>query len=334
MGTARVSGAARQFTSLEICAGAGGSALGLELAGFDPVLLVEKRSVACETLRANRPEWRVLAQDLVEFLPDEHPQCYDVDLLSAGLPRVKAAAAVSRTRDDAPELELMKATAYLMHAVQPKALLIENVPDLATKGAHAHARAILEEELVHLGYRFRWEVVESVDYGLPQKRELGLLIAFRGDLIDAFALPEAVHEPPPSVGQMLGPSMAGRGWPEAAAWAAQADRVAPTIVGGSWERGGPDLGPSGAKRSWARMGVDGATLADDVPGPDFCWDPALGRRGMMPLTVDQVALLQGFPPDWQVAGKKTARYRQVGNAMPPPVAEALGRSIAAALAAA
>ncbi|WP_405724822.1 DNA cytosine methyltransferase [Streptomyces sp. NBC_01537] len=332
MGTARASGAGRRFTSLEICAGAGGAALGLERAGFDPVLLIENRSVACETLRTNRPEWHVLEKDLIEFLPDEHPQCYDVDLVSAGLPRVKAAAAVSRRRDDAPELELLKATAYLMHAVQPKALLIENVPDLATKVVHAQARRILEDELEHLGYRFRWQVVESAEYGVPQKRELGLLIAFKGDLIDAFELPEVVHEPPSTVGQVLSHSMAARGWTEAPKWVAQADRVAPTIVGGSWERGGPDLGPSGAKRSWARMGVDGGTVADDVPAPDFHWDPALGRRGMMPLTVDQVALLQGFPPDWYVAGKKTARYRQVGNAMPPPVAEVLGHSIAKALA--
>ena len=320
-----------RFTSIEICAGVGGSALGLERAGFDPVLLIENRPVACESLRANRPDWRVLEQDLIDFVPEEHPQCYDVDLLSAGLPRVKADAAVARSRDDEPELSLLKATAFLMHAVQPKALLIENVPGLVTRDAYAPIRTFLEEELHHLGYRARSLVLESADFGLPQKRQLGIILAFRGDLLDSFEEPIHLPGPPPTVGQVLGPSMAADGWPEAAEWAAQANRPAPTIVGGSWERGGPDLGPSGAKRSWAGMGVDGGTVADQIPGPGFQWRPEEGRAGMMALTVEQVALLQGFPPDWHVAGRKTARYRQVGNAMPPPVAEQLGHSIAAAL---
>jgi DNA (cytosine-5)-methyltransferase 1 len=72
-------------------------------------------------------------------------------------------------------------------------------------------------------------------------------------------------------------------------------------------------------------------LGDEIPGPDFSWAPELGRDGLVRLTIEQTALLQGFPAEWLITGKKTARYRQVGHASPPPVGEALGRAVAEAL---
>jgi DNA (cytosine-5)-methyltransferase 1 len=321
----------KRFSSLDVCAGAGGLALGLEQAGFDPVLLIDNRDVACETLRINRPHWHVLETDVIDFVPDEYPQVYDVDLLSAGLPRVQASATVTRTRGSDVELEVLKATIMLVPGVQPRAILVENVPDLATKPAYAPIRDYVAEELGHLGYRHDWFVVNAADHGVPQSREQGILIAFRGDALDAFEVPAPELEPPLTVGEALVESMRERGWQQAELWAKQADKLAPTLVGGSWERGGPDLGPTGSKRAWAKMGVDGGTLGNDVPGPEFDWNPELGRAGMVKLTVEQAATLQGFPPEWQFAGKKTARYRQIGHASPPPVARALGQAIAAAL---
>ena len=113
---------------------------------------------------------------------------------------------------------------------------------------------------------------------------------------------------------------------ELANWANGADRIAPTLVGGSKKHGGPDLGPTQAKRQWARLGVDGLGIADSRPGPDW--------EGMPRLTVRMAAMLQGFPANWPFAGGKTAAYRQVGNAFPPPVAEAVATAIEAALRAA
>ncbi|MER7520971.1 DNA cytosine methyltransferase [Streptomyces sp. NPDC126499] len=319
-----------RMKSVGVCTGAGGLALGLEQAGFDPVLLLDNRAVSCETLRANRPAWNVLELDLLEFDPIDHQHTYDVDLLAAGLPRVKAAASVGRA-DRNDELEVLKATIMLMHAVRPRALLIENVPDLVTKPAYGPIREYIGEELVHLGYELHWFVLNAVDFGVPQDRREGVVIAFEGDRLASFTPPAATVTRQRTVGEVLGMSMAVRGWPQAAEWAAQADRPAPTLVGGSWNRGGADLGPTGSKRAWARMGVDGATVADDVPGPDFAWNPSLGRAGMVPLTVRQAAMLQGFPRDWAFAGRKTAQYRQVGHATPPPVGLALGKAIKAAL---
>jgi DNA (cytosine-5)-methyltransferase 1 len=318
-------------TSLQLCAGAGGLALGLEWAGFDPIMLLDKRAVACETLRLNRPHWDVREMDLLDFDPVEDQQAYDVDLVAAGLPRVQATATVNRLRGSRLELELAKATVMLMHAVQPRALLVENVPDLVTKDTFAAVREFIGNELDHLGYRYSWFVINAADYGVPQDRKHGILVALKGDAMDAFTEPARRFDPPVTVGSVLLESMAAGGWTGASAWASQANRIAPTLVGGSWERGGADLGPRGTKTAWARMGVDGGTVADEVPGPDFEWNPAAGRTGMVRLTVEQTALLQGFPACWQFAGRKTARYRQVGQASPPPVGEALGSAIRRAL---
>lgn len=131
-------------------------------------------------------------------------------------------------------------------------------------------------------------------------------------------------ESPPTVGDTLYPLMASRGWPGAEAWRERAGKIAPTIVGGSHKHGGPDLGPTRAKRAWAALGVNGMGIADEPPGPDFPVNAA------PKLTVEMVALLQGFPASWRFAGRKTAAYRQVGNAFPPPVARSVGERISRA----
>ncbi|MEU5849637.1 DNA cytosine methyltransferase [Saccharopolyspora shandongensis] len=319
------------LSSLELCAGAGGLALGLEQAGFDPVLLLDSRPVACETLRLNRPAWDVRAMDLHRFNPADHPQAHKVDLLAAGLPRVKSAATNSRARGSALELGLLTYTISLVRGVQPRALLVENVPDLVTKDTFASTRKRVGETLEDLGYRYRWFVLNAVDHGVPQDRKQGVLVALVADLMDAFDEPLSGREVSGTVGSVLKESMSARGWMQVDEWADQANQVAPTLVGGSWDRGGADLGPTGTKRAWATMGVDGGTVADQVPGPEFHWDPTRGRSGMVRLTVEQAARLQGFPPDWHFAGRKTARYRQVGHASPPPVGRALGRAVRDAL---
>lgn len=319
-----------RMTAVAVCAGAGGLALGLEQAGFDPVLLIEKRPIICETLRSNRPAWNVLEVDLLDFDPGAHSYSYDVDLLYGGLPRVKASAAVNRSGND-EEIRILRATVLLAHAVRPRALLIENVLELAIKPEYAAIREFMATELSHLGYEHRWFTLNAMDYGVPQSRKQSVLVAFADDAMSRFVIPEPDTKSPKTVGEVLYESMCARGWPSASEWASLADTVAPTLVGGSWNRGGADLGPTGSKRVWARLGVDGGTVADDVPGPDFRWDPSRGREGMVRLTVEQVALLQGFPTEWVFAGLKTARYRQVGHATPPPVGKALGRAVRAAL---
>ncbi|WP_093803520.1 DNA cytosine methyltransferase [Streptomyces sp. Wb2n-11] len=319
-----------RLRSVDVCSGAGGLALGLERAGFDPVLLLDKKFVACETLRYNRPTWNVLEMDLEVFDPVEHQESYDVDLLSAGLPRVTSSATANRV-ETGNELRLLEATVLLAHAVRPRALLIENVPGLVDGPEFAEVRDFIRKELEHLGYRFHWFVLNAADFGVPQDRKQGVLVAMKDRFFDAFSQPTPTVSHHITAGEALHVSMSQRGWTGADAWAAQADHVAPTLVGGSDNRGGADLGPTGTKRAWARMGINGGALSDEVPGPNGIQESDTSGSSLKKLTVPQTAILQSFPDDWTFAGGKTKQYRQIGHASPPPVGEALGRAIAAAL---
>ncbi|MFI9613668.1 DNA cytosine methyltransferase [Streptomyces sp. NPDC052023] len=318
------------LTFVDVCSGAGGLALGLEQAGFEPRLLLDQDDDACRTLWANRPHWTVLQADLLDFDPSEHPQSYDVDLLSAGLPRVKSNATATRA-ESGEEEGLLRAAVYLAHAVGPRALLVENVPTLAHSDRFRGFREFARAELEHLGYEFSWFVLNAADFGVPQDRRQGVLVAIKKQWFPSFRPPAPTVTDHVSVGEALASSMRSRGWKDADRWVAQATTVAPTLVGGSKNRGGADLGPAGSKRKWERLGVNAHSLGDEIPGPDFVWAPELGKDGMVRLTVDQTAVLQSFPLDWEITGRKTARYRQVGHASPPPVGEALGLALARAL---
>ena len=140
-----------------------------------------------------------------------------------------------------------------------------------------------------------------------------------------FTWPEESKTEATTVGKKLFDLMAANGWKGAKSWSKAADQIAPTVVGGSHKHGGPDLGPTRARLAWAALGVDGIGIANEAPGPDFPTD------GMPRLTVRMVARLQGFPDDWQFSGGKTASYRQVGNAFPPPFAQAIAAQVRGAL---
>lgn len=323
-----------RLTSVELCAGAGGLALGLEQAGFDPVLLLDNREIACQTLRINRPAWHVLHKDLLDFEPrlDLRVQ-RDIDVIAAGLPRVQSAATASRRRGSSPELELFEVAARLTVELRPRALLLENVPDLLKRDEYESSRTRVAKHLEDAGYETRWLLVDASDFGVPQHREYAVMVALRDGGVESFVSRLRPIRPAAglTVGAVLRASMAANGWSQVDEWVALADGIAPTIVGGSWDRGGGDLGPQGSVRAWAKFGVNGRALADGPPSADFVWNPAAGPDHMLKLTVDQVAALQGFPSYWTFEGRKTARYRQVGNATPPPFAHAMGVALRSAL---
>lgn len=318
-------GSSDQMTSVEVCAGAGGQALGLEKAGFEHLACVEIDPQACETLRLNRPGWGVVEGDLVEIVTEgELEQYAGCDLLAGGVPCPPFSMA-GKQLGAADERDLFPAILDLTEQLQPGAVLIENVRGLLGTKFDGYRREVLDR-LAYLGYqRAEWELLQASDFGVPQLRPRALLVALRDDIDAEFLWPDPHPFAALTVGDALADLMAAGGWEHASAWSARADRVAPTIVGGSKKHGGPDLGPTRAKREWAAMGCDGKGIADSPPGPDFPAD-------FVPrLTTRMVARLQGFPDDWQFAGRKTAQYRQIGNAFPPPVAEAVGGQIASAL---
>jgi DNA (cytosine-5)-methyltransferase 1 len=311
--------------AVEICAGAGGQALGLERAGFEHVLAVELDPAACATLRANRPGWKVAEGDVAEAALWRPRDYRGVALLAGGVPCPPFTVA-GRQLGATDERDLFAWAVELCGVIRPRALLLENVRGLSTSRFSAYRQHVLDR-LRGLGYVPGWRLLHASDFGVPQLRPRTVLVALRPDDAAWFCWPAPSARPPATVGETLGDLMAARGWPGAAAWARRADRIAPTIVGGSKKHGGADLGPTRAKRAWAELGVDGIGIADYAPGPDE--DPALSPR----LTCDMVTRLQGWQDDWgwRFSGRKTARYRQIGNAFPPPVAEAVGSAIRRAL---
>jgi DNA (cytosine-5)-methyltransferase 1 len=305
-------------TSLEICAGAGGQALGIEQAGFDHVALVEIDSHACNTLRLNRPKWNVMDADVNEFNATKY---LGVDLLAGGVPCPPFSKAGKQLGKD-DERDLFPAMLRIAGECSPKAIMIENVPGLL-EARFRDYRLSIESKLRRLGYVvLGWKLFNASDFGVPQLRPRVVMVALRQRYVPFFYWPEK-HGEPITVATALAGEMGMKGWQGIEQWKEKANKVAPTIVGGSKKHGGPDLGPTRAKRAWEELGVDGKGIANEPPDNDF--------MGLPRLTLKMVATLQGFPPDWQFSGKKTATYRQIGNAFPPPVARAIGDSIRKAL---
>lgn len=304
--------------SIEFCAGAGGQALGIERAGFHHAALVEIEPEFAATLRANRPQWNVRTADMNGF--DGRP-FRGVDLLAGGLPCPPFSIA-GKQLGDRDERNLFPAAIRLIDEIRPKAVMIENVRGFLS-AVFEDYRLQLKGQLRKLGYTADWRLLSASDFGVPQLRPRVVIVALRNDLADAFDWPAPLPHNPKSVGETLRDMMADNGWLGVRAWAARANDIAPTIVGGSKRHGGPDLGPTRARQAWAALGVEGRSLAESAPARDFV--------GMPRLTVAMVARLQGFPDDWKFVGRKTSVYRQVGNAFPPPVAKAVARNIRLAL---
>lgn len=307
--------------SLELCAGAGGQALGLERAGFDHLALVEIEKACRATLMHNRPNWTVLEGDQADLTHFDATPYRGVPLLAGGLPCPPFSKA-GRQLGASDERNLFPAFLRIVDEARPDAILVENVRGFLDR-AFDGFRSDFAKAMTALGYTVGWRLFSAAEFGVSQLRPRVAIVGFRTGTGDAFDWPEPRKAPAPSVGAVLHDLMAENGWHGADDWRAQASGIAPTIVGGSLKHGGPDLGPTRARQAWAKLGVDGRGVANAPPDRDFV--------GMPRLTVPMVARIQGFPDDWVFTGRKTPAYRQVGNAFPPPVAEALGRVIAKAL---
>ncbi|MDH6356121.1 DNA (cytosine-5)-methyltransferase 1 [Dysgonomonas sp. PH5-45] len=310
---------AQKFKSLEICAGAGGQALGLEEAGFDHLALVEIEPLACQTLIANRPKWNVVQGDLRRFNATRYKG--QVDLLAGGVPCPPFSIA-GKQLGQLDDRDLFPEAIRLVKECNPKAVLLENVRGLLEPKFEEYRNEIINE-FKELGYKTDWQLLHASDFGVSQLRPRAILIALKKEYFDFFVWPDKQKGEPKTIGDLLYEEMSLLGWEKVDEWKKKANKIAPTLVGGSKKHGGADLGPTRARKAWQEIGVDGGGLADQPPNCDFEGNPR--------LTIAMTALVQGFPKEWKFTGKKTPAYRQVGNAFPPPVAKAVGKSIIKAL---
>ncbi|MFB8033768.1 DNA cytosine methyltransferase [Streptomyces sp. NPDC056004] len=347
----------REFTSVEICAGAGGQALGLHNALFRHLALIEIDTNAVATLKANvegNAEWegcKVKQADLTQLKPldlrlELGLEAGDLDLLAGGVPCPPFSIAGKQLGPD-DERDLFPTMLNLVEELEPKAVMIENVRGLLEpKEKFQEYREELLERLESMGYeKCYWEVLEAKNYGVPQLRPRAILVAMKKAYTPFFAHVKPEKRPLVTVGEALEKTMKKRfddvDDPRAEKvfqkWLGQASKgVAPTLVGGSKKHGGADLGPTRAKKAWEALGVCGLGVANSAKDMERLesQDRDLFAKAGPKLTVTQAAIIQGFPETWKFSGKKTAAYRQVGNAFPPPVAQAVGEQIIAALEAA
>jgi len=205
-----------EYRFVEVCAGAGGQSLGLELAGFEHELSVELDADACGTLRHNRPHWKVAEGDVASTSVWNPAEYAGVGLLAGGVPCPPFTVA-GKQLGATDERDLFAWAVELCGVVRPRALLLENVRGLSLPRFAAYRQHVLDR-LTALGYVADWRLLNASDFGVPQLRPRFVLVAMRPADFAYFAWPEPQGKPA-TVGETLADLMAANGWRGAAAWA-------------------------------------------------------------------------------------------------------------------
>ncbi|MGM9701714.1 MAG: DNA (cytosine-5-)-methyltransferase [Prevotella sp.] len=330
---------AQTYTSVELFAGAGGMALGMEKAGFHHILLNEINHEACETLRTNRPEWNIVEGDIHEI--DFSPLYGKVDFLSGGFPCQAFSYAGKRLGFEETRGTLFFELARAVKEMNPKVFLGENVKGLLE---HDKGRTMqtIKTVISELGYTLiEPRVLRAIQYDVPQKRERLILIAIRNDIAPKvnFYWPDVCEEVRTlydaffkgSLFDTDVPKSEGQSYPEnkrkvmelvpeGGDWRDLPDDVARDYMKGSYHLGG---GKTGMARRLA-MNEPSLTLtcAPAQKQTERChpWETR-------PLTIREYARIQTFPDNWLFAGNTSAQYQQIGNAVPVNLAWAIGRSL-------
>lgn len=335
--------ARRKYKLLELFAGAGGLALGMEKAGFDSVFLNELDKHACNTLRVNRPKWHVVEGDVASIdFADWKDQ---VDILSGGFPCQAFSYAGKKLGFEDTRGTLFFEFARAITETNPKVIVAENVRGLL-KHEHGKTLQAITDVIDELGYELvEPRVLKAVFYQVPQKRERLFLVGIRKDLASYVEF----NWPSPYSRMMTMrdalkkgklyetdvPISPGQAYPKR-----KSQILSQVPPGGYWRDLPDDLQREYMKKSYFLSG--GKTgmarrLAWDEPSLTLTCSPAQKQterchpEETRPLTVREYARIQTFPDDWEFAGPLTAQYKQIGNAVPVNLAYAVGRSLVALL---
>lgn len=329
-----------KIKSIELFAGAGGLALGLEQAGFDHIGLIEWDKAASETLIKNRPKWNVLNED-VEKVAERDLEAefgvkkYELDLLSGGAPCQSFSYAGKRLGLDDVRGTMFYHYATFLHKLQPKMFLFENVRGLLThdKGrTYETILGIFEDE----GYITTHQILNAWDYGVPQKRERLITIGIRSDLIDktSFEFPKP-HKYKPILRDIkldVEPSA-----DECARYSENKAKVFSLVpAGGYWRDIDPAIAKEYMKTCWfmggGRTGIL-RRISLDEPCLTVLTNPGMKQTDrchpleVRPFSYRENARIQTFPDDWEFCGRLSERYKQVGNAVPVNLAKEIGIAI-------
>ena len=327
---------------IELFAGAGGLALGLEQAGFEEIALVEIDRIACETLRINRPKWNVLEEDVVEFskrdlLKEFNLKKGELDLVSGGYPCQAFSYAGKKLGFDDIRGTMFYYYADFLRQLQPKMFIAENVKGLTTHNGGKTIQTMIDV-FEELGYNVQWQVLNAWNYGVAEKRQRVVIIGIRKDLKDKvkFEYPTP-HEYKPVLKDVLKnvPDSVGAKYPESKKkvfdlvppggyWKDLPEEVAKDYMKSCYYMGGGRTGIA-RRLSWDEPSLT-LTCSPMMKQTDRC-HPDESR----PLTTREYARIQSFPDDWQFAGKMNDIYKQIGNAVPVNLAKCVGESIMCAL---
>ena len=325
----------RRHTDIELFAGAGGLALGLEQGGFDGLAYVEMNGDACETLRRNRPNWNVIEGDVHGI--DFRQYNGQVDLVSGGFPCQAFSMAGKRLGFGDIRGTLFAEIIRCASETHPKMLLMENVKGLLS---HDGGRTFetIRHEVEKAGYSLQWKILNASYHGVGQARERIVMIGIRDDLADkiSFEYPEPDDSQTTLRDALDGvPDSSGVSYSEKKAKVL--DLVPP---GGCWVDLPQDIAREymkssydspGGKRGMARR------LSWDRPCLTLTTSPSQKQTERChpdetrPLTVREYARVQSFPDDWEFAGGIGSQYRQIGNAVPVEMARRIGVQIIKAL---
>ena len=331
----------RPYKLLELFAGAGGLAIGMEKAGFDSVLLNEIDKHACNTLRLNRPDWNVVEGDIANINFSEYKG--QVDILSGGFPCQAFSYAGKKLGFEDTRGTLFFEFARAVKETSPKVLIAENVRGLLKHDSGKTIEAI-SAVIDELGYKLvEPRVLKAVFYQVPQKRERLFLVGIRKDLahLAEFGWPSPYSRimtmsDALKAGDLYNadvPASEGQRYPER-----KKEILSLVPQGGYWRDLPDDIQREYMKKSYFLGG--GKTgmarrLAWDEPSLTLTCAPAQKQterchpEETRPLTVREYARIQTFPDEWEFSGPLTAQYKQIGNAVPVNLAYAVGRSLVA-----
>ncbi|KRA05676.1 hypothetical protein ASD74_04180 [Rhizobium sp. Root564] len=306
---------------IELCAGAGGLALGLERAGFEHVALIEKNRNATATLRVNRPHWNVVEADVrkVDFTQYRD---LSIDLLTGGLPCTPFST-VGQKKGQYDKNDLMREGVRAVREIAPKAFMFETVEGFL-HSRHADYVAFLLREFSKAGYSTEIHRINARDYGIAQNRSRIMVVGLRKDLAGSFRMPKKFPELHTNVGVALADMMGGNGWTGAEAWLkSMRDRD---------YRSDTIRGYQGSAREGEAIRSGNQQLRYAPPAKATPTNEEASKKGFVPgLTNAMRARLQGFPDDWHFVGGIGAVADQIGNAVVPAVGQAMGLAMSSAL---